>query len=368
MSILITGTALQAQQNRPTAAFLNLDFKTAKAELTEQANSMLRLELERIGTYEMLDIYDVNYLTSEKGINTEHCFGKICLVEVGQQLEVDKMVSGTIEIMGDQIVIVLRIIDVKNDRIEKSITSEFVNIPTQLRTMIRVSANNLFGLENDEQLVNRLKNRNQFDSEINNPYQVQLRSDGPRFGLSFLTGEAARIISSSREEGGNNSYPFMFTFGYQFEKMYLNEGPFQALFEFIPMISGVEQRLIIPSLSILAGFRNNNSGWELALGPTASVSRTSKGFYNSENEWIKVDNKNEIEIRNEYGPDFPSVLDERMDLRGTPTLTPGFLIAAGKTLKSGKLNIPINAFLIPSKQNVRFGISFGFNSIPREVY
>jgi hypothetical protein len=37
------------------------------------------------------------------------------------------------------------------------------------------------------------------------------------------------------------------------------------------------------------------------------------------------------------------------------------VLAAEYSLKSGKLNIPINKFAIPSKENLRYGFSFGFN-------
>ena len=34
----------------------------------------------------------------------------------------------------------------------------------------------------------------------------------------------------------------------------------------------------------------------------------------------------------------------------------------GKTFKSGKLNIPVNVYVIPSKDGIRMGASFGFNA------
>ena len=52
----------------------------------------------------------------------------------------------------------------------------------------------------------------------------------------------------------------------------------------------------------------------------------------------------------------------RLDSRGDYRLGSGFVLAVGKTFRSGKLNIPVNAFFIPGKRySHRFGISFGFN-------
>jgi len=51
-----------------------------------------------------------------------------------------------------------------------------------------------------------------------------------------------------------------------------------------------------------------------------------------------------------------------MDSRGKITYHTGFVFAAGKSFKSGKMNIPVNAFVIPSNNGIRFGLTFGYNA------
>ena len=51
----------------------------------------------------------------------------------------------------------------------------------------------------------------------------------------------------------------------------------------------------------------------------------------------------------------------RMDSRGNVEIQSYVVLAAGYSLKSGKLNIPLNIFVIPSKTSTRYGFSFGFN-------
>ncbi|HNL37689.1 MAG TPA: hypothetical protein PKH43_01105, partial [Saprospiraceae bacterium] len=51
----------------------------------------------------------------------------------------------------------------------------------------------------------------------------------------------------------------------------------------------------------------------------------------------------------------------RFDSRGDFTASTNFVFAAGKSFKSGRLNIPVNLFFVPSRQGHRFGISVGFN-------
>ena len=53
---------------------------------------------------------------------------------------------------------------------------------------------------------------------------------------------------------------------------------------------------------------------------------------------------------------------KRLDSRGNLVTVPSFVVAIGKTFKSGKLNIPVNAFFIPNSDGHRFGISVGFNT------
>ena len=77
-----------------------------------------------------------------------------------------------------------------------------------------------------------------------------------------LLADLRRMILQARESGGGfNANPLMFQFGYQFEVQYLNQGSFQALFEFIPMITGLDQGKFLPSISVLNGMRSNISGW-----------------------------------------------------------------------------------------------------------
>jgi hypothetical protein len=58
----------------------------------------------------------------------------------------------------------------------------------------------------------------------------------------------------------------------------------------------------------------------------------------------------------------PYRIEKRIDSRGDYELQAGFIIAAGRTFKSGKLNIPVNVYLVPNKDGFRMGASFGFNA------
>ncbi|MGZ3901937.1 MAG: hypothetical protein ACXVDC_16540, partial [Bacteroidia bacterium] len=183
---------------------------------------------------------------------------------------------------------------------------------------------------------------------------------GPRMGFVSYTGELYNRISESKNSGGFGAFPVMFQFGYQFEKQYLNEGKVQALFEFIPMITGLDQGYFIPSVSLLHGVRSNIHGWEFAFGPTFNLMPMANGYFDENHKWQLSSNWNNNP--DNYGKPIPYETTERLDSRGSYFLHSAFVLAAGRTFKSGKLNIPVNGFVIPGKNGWRFGISFGFNA------
>ena len=148
----------------------------------------------------------------------------------------------------------------------------------------------------------------------------------------------------------------MFQFGYQFEVQYLNEGNYQALFEFLPTVTGFNQNIFIPSLTIMNGFRNNKNGWEIAFGPTFGVVSKANGYYDSNNSWHLASDWTDATTPN------PNKIEKQLDSRGASELQAGFIVAIGKTFKSGKLNIPVNLYIVPNKEGLRMGASFGFNA------
>ncbi|MEN0051973.1 MAG: hypothetical protein AAF806_33210, partial [Bacteroidota bacterium] len=348
LSILINCTILQAQNtSKPSLTILNIDAQNIAYDAVQMGN-LVRLELDKLDTFEVMDKYDVAYLVEKNDLAIDNCYGKICLLEVGELLEADKMLTGSVERYGEIIIVTLRFIDVKKGVIEKTQVNEFLDLQDELKRMIEISIRDLFGLENDADLVRILTKKESLENAITLPDEPRLNLSGPRMGVSILTGETADIFKQTESQGGFDANPILFQFGYQFEVQYLNEGSFQGLFEFIPLVSGLEQGLFVPSITVLHGLRNNKNGLEFAFGPTFSYSKYARGFYDEEGVW---------RLRNEA--DGQEVeLTSRLDSRGFEELVSGFVLAAGFTFKSGKLNIPVNAYIVPKRNDFRFGLSF----------
>ena len=182
-----------------------------------------------------------------------------------------------------------------------------------------------------------------------------------------MIGSNKEIIKKPESEGGFESIPVFFNFGYQFESQYLNQGRIQGLFEFIPSITGLEQGLTIPSFTILHGVRDNKTGFEFAFGPTFGFSPTSKGYYDDGNNWHLESEWNTQEVDPNdstlsiLAPN-PNTIVKRLDSRGKYELTTGFLIGMGFSIKSGNINIPINLYAVFQKKSMRTGISIGINA------
>lgn len=350
---LTTPSLTTAQENKPLAAVLNIDTKGINYDPIQMGN-LVRIELEKLDQYRMMDRYDIEYIIEKNQLVIENCYGSICLSGVGKVLGLDLILAGTVELAGDMMIVQFRIIDVKNETLKRTITSQYLNIPKEIPEMVRITLAELYNVPVNEDIKRRLTRPYEFDNAINNPDIKQLRADGPRMGLTVFTNQTAKRLQELRRTGGYESEPVMFQFGYQFEKQYINEGRLQALVEVIPMITGVDQGLFIPSLTILNGFRDNLNGWEVAFGPTFGIVRIS--------EWYQLDNGDWYQNINDAPVGSTGYYTDRLDSRGMPALSSGFVFAAGKTIKSGHMNFPINGYFIPGRNGVRFGLSFGFNA------
>ncbi|MBL7895787.1 MAG: hypothetical protein JNK50_10895 [Bacteroidia bacterium] len=350
-------------QTKQNIAVLNIDSKGV-IQTSEEMGYLVRLELEKTKTYSVLDKYEVNEVIKANDIDVNNCYSKSCLVNAGKLLKADKMLSGSVERLDEKVVISLRIIDVASGTIEKTESTEFLNLP-EIQKMIRVAVGKLVGIEPDPVLVKLLID---YDVPVESPKNT-LRLNGPRLGFSSTLGEAGEILSNpDKSKGGFDMYPVNFQFGWQQEVQYISAGNFQALVENIFLIGGLESGKFVPSYTPLLGFRFGKGAWEFGFGPTFRLVRKANGFYDKEGYLGK---KGEWHLSNEYNSnnfvreDAPSInpysIESRLDSRGNTELSTGLVIAVGKTFRSGYLNIPVNIYVAPRKDGSTVGAMVGFN-------
>ena len=107
--------------------------------------------------------------------------------------------------------------------------------------------------------------------------------------------------------------PVISQFGWQFEKQfYAKDSNVAVVNEWVILLGGLEQGVALPSLSWLVGMRTNN-GTEFGVGPNLSAGGVSLAF------------------------------------------------AAGMTMRTGFLNIPMNVAVVPSKSGMRVSLLTGFS-------
>lgn len=347
--------SLKAQEEN-TVAVLNI-YTNLEGITPSTAGSLLRIELEKTNRFKVFDKHDLIEIGKNKGIDLTECYGKLCLYEVGKNIGVDKMFSGSVEKLGKKIVISLKMLDIKSNKYEKTSIQEFVDVPNEIQNMMQITLNKMLDIENDVLIMNTLV---YFNEPPESP-KVKINNNGPRVGVAFVGGELGDRLMAPKSEGGWDASPVVSQFGYQWEKVYLSAGNFQALIEGIVLISGPEQQLFNPKLVVMNGFRDSRTGLEFAFGPSFGIKKVANSYFDTtidtwmlESEWNGIDTLgNRIEI--------PYAIEERLDSRGDIKLSAGWVIGVGKTFRSGYLNIPLNLFASFDNYGYQVGLSLGFN-------
>ena len=343
----------------PSAAIVSVYTQGVKIS-PDMAESLMRIEVTKTGKFNVIDKLDMLEVLTENQIDVSNCFGKKCLTTVGSQAGVDKMITGAIENLGKKIVITVKLLDVKTGNYDKIAIEEFINLDTEVQTMMQITMNKALGIENDPDLLNNFVYFNQ-PPEAPITY---IKNNGPRMGLSHVTGKTAKILSASENLGGwgMNSPVVLSQIGYQFEGSYLSAGNFQALIEGLIFINGIEKEMFSPSLALLNGFRSSKNGWEFGFGPTFRITQQAEGYYLGDTlggngydvveDWVSI-----------VGNSAPDGYTKkwRTDSRGQARFKTGWVWAIGKTFHSGYLNIPVNLFYSSGREGGYVGLSMGFN-------
>jgi hypothetical protein len=100
----------------------------------------------------------------------------------------------------------------------------------------------------------------------------EMKISGPRIGVTQVVG----ALADELDDRGIN--PTLSQFGWHVEHRFVSEtGKVAMLVEVIPLVAGVEQNTFLPSITAMIGMRSL-SGWEVGVGPNASVAGTAVVF------------------------------------------------------------------------------------------
>ena len=135
-----------------------------------------------------------------------------------------------------------------------------------------------------------------------------LEAGGPRIGFTVVGNGRLR----DRLRNDYSASNVVTQFGWQFEtRLFRLPSGVSGLFEFVPLIGGLEQGLFLPSASGILGIRGAN-GLEFGFGPNLSLAGA------------------------------------------------GLAVAAGTTIQGKYVNVPINLAMVPGRQGNRFSLLIGF--------
>ncbi len=135
-----------------------------------------------------------------------------------------------------------------------------------------------------------------------------VEAGGPRIGFTVVGNGELRDRLRDKYDASN----VVTQFGWQFEsRLFRLPSGLSGLFEFVPLIGGLEQGLFLPSASGILGIRGAN-GLEFGFGPNISLAGA------------------------------------------------GLAVAAGTTIQGKYVNVPINLAMVPGRQGNRFSLLIGF--------
>ena len=133
---------------------------------------------------------------------------------------------------------------------------------------------------------------------------------GPRVGITALSDSTRALV---RDRFGKDIGPVISQFGWQKEKRFMSSPTgFTGVTEWVGLLGGMDQGLLLPSLNWLVGMRTG-SGVEFAMGPNVSAGGV------------------------------------------------GLAAAAGVTFGAGDLNVPLNFAAVRADSGVRLSVLAGFN-------
>lgn len=354
-ALALSGTANAQSESKKTLAVLDFDVRNYPVD-AQQLIDKATIELIRINKYEIVDKYDIEYISKRDQVDLKGCYSKICLEDIGKRLKCDFLLTGSYDLLGDRVAVTVRLYDVAQGSFAESASRIYLNIPQQNLTMMEVAIKELLAVANDENLIKKLTISEEYESALNNPETAVINNNGPRLGITGVFGPSMSILTADPKVGGfGYSLPVLTSFGYQFEQVFVNSGNFQALFEFIPLVAGLEYGRVIPSANVLLGMRNSRTGWEFAVGPNFTTTVTAEGYMQGEDFIISSDSNRD--------------LITRLDSRGDLAVSTGLVLGFGKTFKSGKMNFPVNLFIVtPGRgDSWRVGTSVGFNIVRKKT-
>jgi hypothetical protein len=147
-------------QTKTKIAILGIDAKGI-VNTKDELNSLVRVELEKLKKYEIIDRYDQNEVLVKNKINVDECLGMTCQINAGKLLNCDKTLSGSVQRIAEKIIVSFSLYDIKTEQFEKTQLVEFINLQTEIQQMVRITLQKLHDIPTDKQIEDQLVSYNE---------------------------------------------------------------------------------------------------------------------------------------------------------------------------------------------------------------
>ncbi|MBU0711628.1 SUMF1/EgtB/PvdO family nonheme iron enzyme [bacterium] len=132
VTLLFSKTLIPQQMT--TLAVLDFEGLGVTEVEAKALTNRLRAILVKTGTYQVVERGKMDAILDEQGFQLSGCTSEECVVEVGQLLGVQKMLAGSISLVGKTYSVEMRIIDVELGRIDNTSTYDIKGEIDQLLT------------------------------------------------------------------------------------------------------------------------------------------------------------------------------------------------------------------------------------------
>ena len=105
------GTANAQSEPKKTLAVLDFDVRNYPVD-AQQLIDKATIELIRINKFEIVDKYDIEYISKRDQVDLKGCYSKICLGDIGKRLKCDFLLTGSYDLLGDRVAVTVRLYDV----------------------------------------------------------------------------------------------------------------------------------------------------------------------------------------------------------------------------------------------------------------
>jgi len=144
IAIILVYIKITLSQQLTTIAVLDFEGLGITEVETKALTNRLRINLVKSGAYQVIERGKMQDILNEQGFQLSGCTSEECVIEAGQLLGVEKMLAGSISLVGKTYSVGMRLIDVGSGKIEKSEAYDMRGEIDQLLTNGMKNALNVF--------------------------------------------------------------------------------------------------------------------------------------------------------------------------------------------------------------------------------